>query len=130
REVRSRPVYSVAAIRAPVAVVLAGLATLCDDPATAYQVGISRLKLRRLEPPFAPPTPLAFDAALEELSTASPAVLPRVLDAAAYCVASDGRICPAEHETLRALAAAMRVPLPPMVAAARSVAREEEAAAR
>ena len=53
--------------------------------------------------------------ALDKLSRASGGVKRRVIDAVAHGVAADGGIGPREAELLRAVAAALDVPLPPLV---------------
>jgi tellurite resistance protein len=67
--------------------------------------------------PRAPDLP-SLNASLEMIAQASGAVKQRVIDAAAHVVAADGQVEPAEAELLRALAATLEVPIPPIVAAA------------
>jgi Zn-dependent protease with chaperone function len=57
------------------------------------------------------------DRALQRLERASLGVRRRLVDAAAHCVAFDGRVLPEEAETLRAVAEALECPLPPVSAA-------------
>jgi Zn-dependent protease with chaperone function len=57
-----------------------------------------------------------LDAALARLDGASPALKARLLAACAACVLADGRVAPAEAEVLRAVAASLGVPLPPLAA--------------
>ena len=59
-----------------------------------------------------------MDEAIRKLAAASPPVKQRVIDACAHAVASDGQVTVAEAELLRAVASAMDVPLPPLVAGA------------
>jgi hypothetical protein len=58
------------------------------------------------------------DRALQRLDHAAPGVRRRFVDACAHCVAFDGRVLPAEAETLRAVAEALDCPLPPLAALA------------
>ncbi len=55
-----------------------------------------------------------FDAALGQLAQASPAVKRRVLEAVVACIAADGKMTVEESELLRAVAAALACPLPPV----------------
>jgi hypothetical protein len=59
-----------------------------------------------------------IDQALEKLSAASGAVKRRVLHAAVICVTADGQVTLAEAELLRAIAASLECPLPPLLASA------------
>lgn len=64
-----------------------------------------------------------FDAALERLDGASPALQARVVEACAASVLADGVVLPAEGELVRVIAASLGVPVPPLaVAAATSAA--------
>jgi Zn-dependent protease with chaperone function len=56
----------------------------------------------------------ALDAALGKIAAASPPIKQRTLAAAAHAAAADGQIAPAEAELLRAIAAALDVPMPPL----------------
>jgi len=57
-----------------------------------------------------------LSAALDELRRAKPLLKPRILTACAACVGADGSITDAGAELLRALAAALDCPMPPLVA--------------
>ena len=57
----------------------------------------------------------AFDASLGQLTQASPAVKRELLAAAVACIAADGKTTLEEDELLRAIAAAMGCPVPPVV---------------
>jgi Zn-dependent protease with chaperone function len=61
--------------------------------------------------------PEALDASLDVLGEASPAIKAQVLDAAAACIGVDGRMTVREAELLRATAAALGCPMPPILAA-------------
>ena len=55
-----------------------------------------------------------FDAALRQLAQASPAVKRRILQAVVACIAADGKMTVVENELLRAVAAGLACPLPPV----------------
>ena len=55
-----------------------------------------------------------FDAALGQLAQASPTVKRAVLEAVVACIAADGKMTIVENELLRAVAAALACPLPPV----------------
>ena len=55
-----------------------------------------------------------FDAALSQLAQASPAVKRSILEAVVACIAADGKMTVEENELLRAVAAALACPLPPV----------------
>jgi len=57
----------------------------------------------------------ALDDALNMLAQASPPVKRRIIDACAHCVAADGIVQLEEAELLRAVAAVLDCPLPPLV---------------
>ena len=57
----------------------------------------------------------ALDAALNRLAEASPGVKRRVVDAAAFAISADGMVQPDEAEILRALCAALDIPIPPLM---------------
>jgi Zn-dependent protease with chaperone function len=56
-----------------------------------------------------------LDRALLELNRLSPLLKAKVLKACAACVTADGRIVPLEAELLRAVAATLNCPMPPLV---------------
>ncbi|MGF1632896.1 MAG: M48 family metallopeptidase [Phycisphaerae bacterium] len=70
--------------------------------------GVSAISETR--PPFE-----ALDAALTKLADASPGVKRRILDAAAAAVLVDGTVEVEEAELLRAFAATLDVPMPPII---------------
>jgi hypothetical protein len=57
-----------------------------------------------------------LDAALDKLAGASGPIKQRVLMAAAHVVSADGVLLTQEAELLRAVAASLDVPVPPMTA--------------
>jgi len=56
----------------------------------------------------------ALDTALDQLGQASPAIKQRTLVAAAEVVTADGQLLITESELLRAVAAALDCPMPPL----------------
>ena len=54
------------------------------------------------------------DAVLNKLSQSSPAIKKRLLETAIACVAADGQVTLAEAELVRAIAASLDCPLPPL----------------
>ena len=60
----------------------------------------------------------ALDAALDKLAAASLPIKQRTLVAAAHVVGADGQILIAEAELLRAISAALDVPMPPLASVA------------
>ena len=55
-----------------------------------------------------------LDAALLRLDGATPALKKRLLEACAACALADGRVAPAEAEIVRAVAASLGLPIPPL----------------
>lgn len=86
--------------------------------ARAFAAGARRLDATDT-PPAPPPMPDLSDVqtALETLATAAPPLKKTILDACAACVAADGELRTDEAELLRAVADAMGVPMPPLLAA-------------
>ena len=116
--------YSFNALTAEIAVVLSALARTSDngelDATAAFAAGASQLKLIEsrlaLLDESASDFP-ALDAALDQLAAASAPIKQRTLLACAHVVSADGRILIAEAELLRAIAAALDCPMPPLTAA-------------
>jgi tellurite resistance protein len=107
--------YSLRPLLGDAVTVLSALAYSGKDPAhgaDAFQAGLARLD--------APEHVLAandyglgaVDAALNRLAQASAGVKRRIVDAAAHAVAEDGLVQPEEAQLLRAICAALEVPLP------------------
>jgi Zn-dependent protease with chaperone function len=99
--------------------VIAALAHSGKDQAAGDEA--LRAGLEQLEAPNAPVTATdrslaALDAALTRLNETSPGVKRRIVNAAAHAVAADGIVQHEEAELLRAVCAALDVPLPPLVA--------------
>jgi tellurite resistance protein len=108
---------SVQPLMAEIVTVLSALALQGKDPAVgaeSFRAGMARLGVN--EPVLAANDyglP-ALDPALNRLAEASLGVKRRVVDAAAHAIASDGVIQPDEAEILRALCAALDIPVPPL----------------
>jgi hypothetical protein len=118
-------VYSFNAVVDEINVVLSALAHTASneglDPAGAFAAGADQLKLLDGKLALLAPAACDFvrlDAALDKLATASLPIKQRTLFAAAHVVGADGTILIAEAELLRAIAAALDCPMPPLAAAA------------
>jgi hypothetical protein len=118
-------IYSFTAVTNEINVVLSALAYAAGngplDPVTAFATGADQLKLLEGKLALLPPAACDFvrlDAALDKLATASGPIKQRTLFACAHIVGADGRILIAEAELLRAVAAALDCPMPPLLAAA------------
>jgi Zn-dependent protease with chaperone function len=116
--------YSFNAVVDEISAVLSVLAhASTSDPAIAPQAfaaGAAQIKLieSRLRYSEQAATDLArFDAALDKLAAASLPIKQRTLVAAAHVVQADGQVLVCEFELLRAVAAALDVPMPALVAA-------------
>ena len=59
-----------------------------------------------------------FDAALAVLAQVSPNVKREIITAVTACIAAAGKVTPEESELLRAIAAVLGCPVPPVAAAA------------
>jgi Zn-dependent protease with chaperone function len=109
---------TVKSVAQPLAVVLSTLAyvghTRPEDAQRAYACGTENLPLPTAILPLSQCRLPAFDAALGELARSSPEVKRSILAAMAACVAADGKIMPAETEILRAVAAVLGCPMPPL----------------
>ena len=118
-------IYSFNAVAGEISVVLSALAHTSSnvdlDARAAFAAGAAQLKL--IEPQLALLAEgacdfAALDAALDKLAAASLPIKQRTLVAAAHVVGADGQILIAEAELLRAVAAALDVPMPPLATAA------------
>jgi hypothetical protein len=109
---------TVSAVAQPAAVILSTLAyvgqSLPNDIQRAFQAGADDLlgPVRLLPPQECKFD--SFDAALGLLAQASPAVKRSILQAVVACIAADGKMTVEENELLRAVAAALACPLPPV----------------
>jgi hypothetical protein len=110
-------IYSFQAVATEIGTVLSALALAgASDPAAAYAAGTAQLPLLagRLAPLAPAQDFAALDAALDKLATASGPIKQRLLLAAAHVVTTDDLINVEEYELLRAIAATLDVPLPPL----------------
>ena len=83
----------------------------------AFSAGANQLKLIESRLRFLPEdasTLTTLDAALDKLAVASPVIKQRTLLAAAEVVTADGQLLITEAELLRAIAAALDCPMPPL----------------
>lgn len=113
--------HSFNAVGDELSIVLSALAhAATSDPAFAPQsfaAGASHLKLVEAKLQFLPREAASFaklDKALDKLAAASLPIKQRTLLAAAQVVGADGRILITEAELLRAIAAALDCPMPPL----------------
>ncbi len=109
---------SISAVAQPAIVILSSLAyagqSRADDIQRAFRAGTHDLLG---EVPILSPQQCTFDnfdAALGQLAQASPTVKRAVLQAVVACIAADGKMTIVENELLRAVAAALACPLPPV----------------
>jgi Zn-dependent protease with chaperone function len=114
-------IYSFQAVTAEISVVLSALAHASSDDAAeatrAFAEGASQLKLveGRIALLSEEESGLAqLDAALDKLAGASGPIKQRLLMAAAHVVSADGVLLTREAELLRAVAASLDVPVPPV----------------
>jgi Zn-dependent protease with chaperone function len=118
-------IYSFQAVTTEISVVLSALAHASSEDApkaaAAFAEGAAQLKLvegRIALLPEADSGLVQLDAALDKLAGASGPIKQRLLMAAAHVVSADGVLLTREAELLRAVAAALDVPVPPIAAAA------------
>jgi len=112
--------HSFNALVREIATVLSTLAhastTSEDEARTAFATGAAQLKL--IEPQLALAASSSdlstFDAALDKLAAASLPIKHRTLLAAAHVVSANGSVSVTEAELLRATAAALDLPMPPL----------------
>jgi Zn-dependent protease with chaperone function len=118
-------IYSFQAVTAEISVVLSALAHASSDDAAeaarAFAAGASQLLLVQGRLAFlsgADSGLVQLDAALDRLAGASGPIKQRLLVAAAHVVSADGVLLTQEAELLRAVAASLDVPVPPLPAMA------------
>lgn len=116
--------HSFNAVVDEISIVLSALARAAtSDPAwaeSAFAAGAGQLKLIEERLRFLPEAAAnleALDAALDKLAGASPVIKKRTLIAAADVVTADGQLLITEAELLRAIAAALDCPMPPLTSA-------------
>jgi Zn-dependent protease with chaperone function len=109
---------AVGAVAQPATVILSALAyagqSQPSDVQRAFQAGAQDLLGKASLVPPQQCTFETFDAALNQLAQASPAVKRKILEAVVACIAADGKMTVVENELLRAVAAALACPLPPV----------------
>lgn len=113
--------HSFNAVGAELSIVLSALAHAATSDAAfapqAFAAGASHLKLAEAKLQFLPREAASFaklDKALDKLAASSLPIKQRTLLAAAQVVGADGRILITEAELLRAVAAALDCPMPPL----------------
>ncbi len=109
---------TVRSVAKPLAVALSTLAyvghTRPEDAQQAYECGAENLSLPAEILPLTECRLHSFDAALVELAQASPDVKRSIIAAMTACITADGKVMPAESEVLRAVAAVLGCPMPPL----------------
>ncbi len=113
---------TVGAVAGPAAVVLSALAYVGqkrpEDVQRAFQAGAQDLLGQAVMVPPQQCTLRTFDAALAVLAQVSPNVKREIITAVTACIAAAGKVTPEESELLRAIAAVLGCPVPPVAAAA------------
>jgi Zn-dependent protease with chaperone function len=114
-------IFSFDALADEISVVLSALAHVSSDDkqaaAKAFAAGTGQLRMFEGGLPFLGPDACQIkqlDAALDRLATASLPIKQRLVTAAAHVVSADGVILIEEAELLRAISAALDVPMPPL----------------
>ena len=87
-----------------------------DEIQGAFQAGAKSLPGRATLLPLADCSLEKFDAALAELVMSSPNLKRDIIAAVTACIAFDGKVTLQEGALLRAIAAALACPLPPIAA--------------
>ena len=114
-------IHSFAAVAEEVSVVLSALARAATSQpgfaATAFAQGVAHLRLIESKLQFVDETASSLetlDQALDRLAHAAAPIRQRVIEAASYVVSADGQVLVTEFELLRAVAAALDCPMPPL----------------
>ena len=114
-------IYSFQAVTGEISVVLSALAHASSEDASeaarAFAQGAAQLKLVEGKISFLSETDsglVQLDAALDKLAGASGPIKQRLLMASAHVVSADGVLLTQEAELLRAVAASLDVPVPPL----------------
>ena len=117
--------YSFNALTPAISVILSAVAHVSSnldlDARAAFAAGAAQIKLIETQLAFLDEAACGFeqlDAALDQLAAASLPIKQRTLIAAAHIVGADGQILIAEAELLRAISAALDIPMPPIAVAA------------
>jgi hypothetical protein len=112
---------TIAAVCQPASVVLSTLAYVgqsgAEEVARAFQAEAEQLGRQVTLLPREQCKLAAFDAAVAQLAQADASLKRGLIAAATACVAADGKVTVEESELLRALAAALACPMPPLTAA-------------
>ena len=118
-------IFSFQAVTNEISIVLSALAHAssenADQAERAFAEGASQLKLLEGRISFLPEAESGLaqlDGALDRLAGASGPIKQRLLVAGAHVVSADGVVLTAEAELLRAIAASLNVPVPPLSAVA------------
>ena len=118
-------IYSFNAVVAEISIVLSAMAHTSDNDALAaaeaFALGAAQIKLIEHDLTFLDPADCdvgPLDPALDTLATASLPIRQRTILACAHIAGADGQILIAEAELLRAIAATLDVPMPPLATAA------------
>jgi len=85
-----------------------------DQAAEAFQIGLAALNTKGNILPRNECTAATFDASLQELGQASPAVKQKIIPSFVACIAADGKVTVKEGELLRAITAMLDCPMPPL----------------
>ena len=111
-----------AAVARPASLVLSTMAYIGQkqpaDIERGFHAGARHLSAKTSLEPREQCTLRAFDAALSALAGAAPNVKREIIGALAACVAADGRITVKEQEIFRATAAALSLPVTPILGTA------------
>jgi Zn-dependent protease with chaperone function len=110
--------YNVAGLVQPLAVVLSMLAHVGqEDPEQteqAFQAGAQSLPKKIELLPLSECSLAKFDTALGQLAASSPKVKRDIVNSVAACIMADGQVTLEEGELLRAIAAVLACPMPPL----------------
>jgi Zn-dependent protease with chaperone function len=108
----------VRAVSQPVISILSALAYAGQsqpvDIQRAFQAGVSGLLGQAQIAPPQQCTFETFDDALQQLAQSAPPLKRKILEGVVACIAADGKMTVEENELLRAVAAALSCPLPPV----------------
>lgn len=119
-------IYSFNAVVDEISIVLSAMAHTSDNhalaAAEAFAIGAAHIKLIAHQLTLRDPVDCdvgPLDSALDTLATASLPIRQRTILACAHIAGADGQILIAEAELLRAIAATLDVPMPPLTLAPR-----------
>jgi Zn-dependent protease with chaperone function len=111
--------YSFNALTAEIGAVLSTLSHAstanADEARAAFAAGAAQIRLIERQLTFDPrPCFASLDTALDKLAAASLPIKQRTLLAAAHAVSANGSVSTEEAELLRAISAALDIPMPPL----------------